>query len=60
MGEEILASYLYQVQFYQWLKENGFGAALTDSDLGWAHRFEVQRGQLSANAISADHNLPSR
>jgi hypothetical protein len=33
MGEEILASYLYQVHLYQWLEENGFGSALTDSGL---------------------------
>jgi ERCC4-type nuclease len=33
MGEEILASYLYQVHLYQWLEENGFGPALTDSGL---------------------------
>ena len=28
MGEEILASYLYQVHLYQWLEKNGFGSAL--------------------------------
>jgi hypothetical protein len=33
MGEEILASYLYQVHLYQWLEENGFGPGLTDSGL---------------------------
>ncbi len=33
MGEEILASYLYQVHLYRWLEENGFGRALTDTDL---------------------------
>jgi hypothetical protein len=27
MGEEILASYLYQVHLYRWLEENGFGSA---------------------------------
>ena len=27
------ASYLYQVHLYQWLVENGFGSALTDSGL---------------------------
>jgi hypothetical protein len=27
MGEEILASYLYQVHLYQWLEKNGFGSA---------------------------------
>ena len=33
MGEEILASYLYQVHLYQWLEKNGFGYCLTDGDL---------------------------
>ena len=33
MGEEILASYLYQVHLYHRLQENGFGSGLTDSDL---------------------------
>lgn len=33
MGEEIRASYLYQVHLYQWLEANRFGPALTDSDL---------------------------
>ena len=33
MGEEILASYLYQVHLYQWLEENGFGSCLKDGDL---------------------------
>jgi ERCC4-type nuclease len=33
MGEEILASYLYQLHLYHWLDQNGFGSALTDSDL---------------------------
>jgi hypothetical protein len=33
MGEEILASYLYQVHPYHWLEENGFGPALTYSGL---------------------------
>ena len=33
MGEEILASYLYQVHLYQWLEENGFGSTLTEGDL---------------------------
>src|ERR1035441_8118283 len=28
MGEEILASYLYQVHLHRWLEENGFGAGL--------------------------------
>ena len=33
MGEEILASYLYQVHLHYWLERNGFGSALTDTDL---------------------------
>ena len=33
MGEEILASYLYQVHLYHWLEENGFGSTLTEGDL---------------------------
>jgi hypothetical protein len=33
MGEEILASYLYQVHLYQWLEKNGFGFCLMDGDL---------------------------
>ncbi len=33
MGEEVLASYLYQVHLYHWLEENGFGPALTDDSL---------------------------
>jgi hypothetical protein len=33
MGEEILASYLYQVHLYQWLEENEFGSPVTDGDL---------------------------
>jgi ERCC4-type nuclease len=33
LGEELLASYLYQVHLYHWLEENGFGATLTDTDL---------------------------
>jgi ERCC4-type nuclease len=33
LGEELLASYLYQVHLYHWLEENGFGAMLTDTDL---------------------------
>ncbi len=33
MGEEILASYLYQVHLYHWLEENGFGPTLTDDSL---------------------------
>jgi len=33
LGEELVASYLYQVHLYHWLEENGFGARLTDNDL---------------------------
>jgi len=33
LGEELIASYFYQVHLYHWLEENGFGAALTDTDL---------------------------
>jgi ERCC4-type nuclease len=33
LGEELVASYLYQVHLYHWLEENGFGAKLTDADL---------------------------
>lgn len=33
LGEELLASYLYQVHLYHWLEENGFGSTLTDGDL---------------------------
>jgi hypothetical protein len=33
MGEEILASYLYQLHLYHWLEENGFGPTLTDDSL---------------------------
>jgi len=31
MGEEIFTSYLYQVDLYRWLEENGFGSCLTDA-----------------------------
>ena len=33
LGEEIVASYLYQVHLYQWLESNGYGRFLNDSDL---------------------------
>jgi ERCC4-type nuclease len=33
LGEEMLASYLYQVHLYQWLEANGYGSCLTDGDL---------------------------
>ncbi len=33
LGEEIAASYLYQVFLYHWLETNGHGRQLTDDDL---------------------------
>jgi ERCC4-type nuclease len=33
LGEEIVASYLYQVHLYHWLEENGQGRRLADDDL---------------------------
>jgi ERCC4-type nuclease len=33
LGEEIVASYLYQVHLYHWLDENGNGKYLADGDL---------------------------
>ena len=33
MGEEIVASYLYQVHLYHWLEANGQGRRLADDDL---------------------------
>ena len=33
LGEEIVASYLYQVHLYHWLETNDFGRFLTDNDL---------------------------
>ena len=33
MGEEIVASYLYQVHLYHWLEANGHGRRLGDDDL---------------------------
>ena len=33
LGEEMVASYLYQVHLYQWLEDNGYGRLLTDNDL---------------------------
>jgi hypothetical protein len=32
LGEEIVASYLYQVHLYDWLETNDYGCFLTDSD----------------------------
>jgi ERCC4-type nuclease len=33
LGEEIVASYLYQVHLYHWLETNDFGRFLTDNDI---------------------------
>jgi ERCC4-type nuclease len=33
LGEEIVASYLYQVHLYHWLESNGHGRSLADDDL---------------------------
>lgn len=33
LGEEIVASYLYQVFLYHWLETNGYGRCLADDDL---------------------------
>jgi ERCC4-type nuclease len=33
MGEEIVASYLYQVSLYHWLEANDYGRYLVDNDL---------------------------
>jgi ERCC4-type nuclease len=33
LGEEMVASYLYQVHLYQWLEDNGYGRLLADDDL---------------------------
>jgi ERCC4-type nuclease len=33
LGEELLASFLYQVHLYQWLEVNDYGPRLTDCDL---------------------------
>jgi ERCC4-type nuclease len=33
LGEEVVASYLYQVHLYDWLEKNDFGRFLADGDL---------------------------
>jgi ERCC4-type nuclease len=33
LGEELVASYLYQVHLYHWLEKNDYGRCLTDNDL---------------------------
>jgi ERCC4-type nuclease len=33
LGEEIVASYLYQIHLYDWLEKNDYGRALGDGDL---------------------------
>ena len=33
LGEELVASYLYQVHLYHWLESNDYGRFLADDDL---------------------------
>ncbi len=33
LGEELVASYLYQVHLYHWLETNDFGRFLIDNDI---------------------------
>jgi hypothetical protein len=33
LGEEIVASYLYQIPLYHWLETNDYGRSLADNDL---------------------------
>jgi hypothetical protein len=33
LGEEIVASYVYQVHLYEWLETNDYGRFLVDNDL---------------------------
>jgi hypothetical protein len=33
LGEELIASYLYQVHLYHWLESNDHGRFLSDNDL---------------------------
>ncbi len=33
LGEELVASYLYQVHLYSWLESNDYGRYLTDNDV---------------------------
>jgi hypothetical protein len=33
LGEEIVASYLYQIHLYAWLEANDYGLFLADNDL---------------------------
>jgi hypothetical protein len=33
LGEELVASYLYQVHLYHWLEANDYGRFLSDQDL---------------------------
>jgi hypothetical protein len=33
LGEELVASYLYQVHLYRWLESNDFGRSLSDNDI---------------------------
>jgi hypothetical protein len=33
LGEEVVASYLYQIHLYHWLETNDYGRFLADNDL---------------------------
>lgn len=33
LGEELVASYLYQIHLYHWLESNDYGRFLADGDL---------------------------
>src|SRR5437879_4685211 len=33
LGEEVVASYLYQIHLYDWLETNDYGRSLVDNDL---------------------------
>jgi hypothetical protein len=33
LGEEMVASYLYQIHLYHWLETNDYGRFLADNDL---------------------------
>jgi hypothetical protein len=33
LGEEVVASYLYQIHLYDWLESNDYGRFLVDNDL---------------------------
>src|SRR5467141_1938952 len=41
LGEELVASFLYQVHLYHWLEANDHGRYLTDNDPSPHHRFVI-------------------